>query len=85
MVRHSVYLTHGFTSCADIGGYLFISILIRYTKKEGYAYQTEVAKAFIAFFFLYYVFFGTRMVCKLWSNPQYCMVDRILNETYRDG
>lgn len=38
--------------------YLVITILIRYTEKDGYAHQAEVAKASIAFFFLYYVFFG---------------------------
>jgi MFS family permease len=38
--------------------YLIITILIRYNEKEGYAHKAEVAKASVAFFFLYYVFFG---------------------------
>jgi hypothetical protein len=38
--------------------YLIITVMIRYNEKEGYAHQTEVAKASVAFFFLYYVFFG---------------------------
>lgn len=37
---------------------MVITVLIRYTEKDGYAHQAEVAKASIAFFFLYYVFFG---------------------------
>lgn len=32
--------------------YLLITVLIRYNEKPGYAHQTEVAKASIAFFFL---------------------------------
>lgn len=38
--------------------YLIITILIRFNEMPGYAHQTEVAKASVAFFFLYYVFFG---------------------------
>lgn len=38
--------------------YLIITILIRYTKLEGYPHAAEVGKASVAFFFLYYVFFG---------------------------
>ena len=38
--------------------YLIITVMIRYNELEGYAHQTEVAKASVAFFFLYYVFFG---------------------------
>lgn len=38
--------------------YLIITVMIRYNEKPGYAHQSEVAKASVAFFFLYYVFFG---------------------------
>ena len=38
--------------------YLIITVMIRYSELPGYAHQTEVAKASVAFFFLYYVFFG---------------------------
>lgn len=38
--------------------YLIITVMIRYNELPGYAHQTEVAKASVAFFFLYYVFFG---------------------------
>ena len=38
--------------------YLFITVLIRYSEKSGYTAQKEVASASVAFFFLYYVFFG---------------------------
>lgn len=38
--------------------YLIITVMIRYNELPGYPHQTEVAKASVAFFFLYYVFFG---------------------------
>lgn len=38
--------------------YLLITVLIRYSEKPGYAHTKEVASASVAFFFLYYVFFG---------------------------
>lgn len=38
--------------------YLIITVMIRYNELPGYAHQEEVAKASVAFFFLYYVFFG---------------------------
>jgi len=38
--------------------YLIITILIRYSEKPGYAHSSQVAAASVAFFFLYYVFFG---------------------------
>ena len=49
--------------------YLIITVLIRYTEKEGYAHQAEVAKASIAFFFLYYVFFGIGWQGVPWLYP----------------
>ena len=48
-----MYAAAGQASC-----YLLITVLIRYNEKEGYLHQAEVAKASVAFFFLYYVFFG---------------------------
>ena len=48
-----MYAAAGQASC-----YLFITVLIRYNEKEGYPHRAEVAKASVAFFFLYYVFFG---------------------------
>jgi len=38
--------------------YICITALLRYTSLPGYAHSSECAKASIAFFFLYYVFFG---------------------------
>ena len=38
--------------------YLIITVLLRYNEKPGYAAKDEVAKGSVAFFFLYYVFFG---------------------------
>lgn len=38
--------------------YLIITVLIRYNELPGYAHTREVASASVAFFFLYYVFFG---------------------------
>jgi len=46
--------------------YLIITIMIRYNELPGYAHQTEVAKASVAFFFLYYVFFGIGF--QVWSS-----------------
>jgi MFS family permease len=41
--------------------YACITALIRYSEKPGYDAQKEVASASVAFFFLYYVFFGIGM------------------------
>lgn len=49
--------------------YLIITILIRYNELEGYAHRTEVAKASVAFFFLYYVFFGIGFQGVPWLYP----------------
>lgn len=38
--------------------YLIITVLIRYNEMPGYAHSKQVAEGSIAFFFLYYVFFG---------------------------
>jgi sugar porter (SP) family MFS transporter len=49
--------------------YLFITVLLRYSDMPGYAHQKEVAAASIAFFFLYYVFFGIGMQGVPWLYP----------------
>lgn len=49
--------------------YLVITVCIRYSVKPGYEHQTEVAKASVAFFFLYYVFFGIGMQGVPWLYP----------------
>lgn len=38
--------------------YLIITVLLRFNEKVGYAHRDQVASASVAFFFLYYVFFG---------------------------
>jgi MFS family permease len=38
--------------------YMLITILLRFSEMPGYPHQREVASASVAFFFLYYVFFG---------------------------
>ena len=38
--------------------YLLITVLLRFNEMEGYPHQRDVASAAVAFFFLYYVFFG---------------------------
>lgn len=49
--------------------YLLITILLRFSEKPGYAHQTEVASASVAFFFLYYVFFGLAFQSITWLLP----------------
>ncbi|EMF16534.1 general substrate transporter [Sphaerulina musiva SO2202] len=49
--------------------YMLITILLRYSELPGYAYQKEVASASVAFFFLYYVFFGIGMQGVPWLYP----------------
>lgn len=49
--------------------YLFITVLLRYSGLPGYAHQKEVASASVAFFFLYYVFFGIGMQGVPWLYP----------------
>ncbi|KAJ4250186.1 hypothetical protein NW762_012001 [Fusarium torreyae] len=46
--------------------YIFITSLIRYNEMPGYAFKQQVASASIAFFFLYYVFFGIGMQGVTW-------------------
>lgn len=49
--------------------YLLITVLIRFTEKEGYAHQKEVASASVAFFFCYYLFFGCGFQGLPWLLP----------------
>jgi len=49
--------------------YFIITILIRYSEKSGYMHQKEVASGSVAFFFLYYVFFGIGMQGVPWLYP----------------
>lgn len=49
--------------------YLFITVLLRYSEKPGYTATKEVASASVAFFFLYYVFFGIGWQGVPWLYP----------------
>ncbi|KAJ5087458.1 general substrate transporter, partial [Penicillium angulare] len=49
--------------------YIFITALIRYNEMPGYAHREQVASASVAFFFLYYVFFGIGMQGVPWLYP----------------
>ncbi|KAE9363945.1 general substrate transporter [Stipitochalara longipes BDJ] len=49
--------------------YVFITVLIRYSELDGYQYQKQVASASVAFFFLYYVFFGIGWQRVPWLYP----------------
>ncbi|EME89736.1 uncharacterized protein MYCFIDRAFT_71755 [Pseudocercospora fijiensis CIRAD86] len=49
--------------------YMIITILLRYAAMPGYGSQKEVASASVAFFFLYYVFFGIGMQGVPWLYP----------------
>ena len=48
---------------------MIITILLRFNEKAGYAHQKEVASASVAFFFLYYIFFGIGMQGVPWLYP----------------
>lgn len=49
--------------------YLMITVLIRYNELDGYPAESKakVAKASVAFFFLYYIFFGIGFQGVPWS------------------
>ncbi|CRL21187.1 Sugar/inositol transporter [Penicillium camemberti] len=49
--------------------YVFITALIRYNEMPEYPHRHEVASASVAFFFLYYVFFGIGMQGVPWLYP----------------
>jgi hypothetical protein len=48
--------------------YIIITALIRYNQMPGYPNRNEVASASVAFFFLYYVFFGIGMQGVPWRK-----------------
>jgi MFS family permease len=50
--------------------YIFITALIRYNEMSGYPHREQVASASVAFFFLYYVFFGIGMQGVPWRELQ---------------
>lgn len=64
--------------------YMLITILLRFNEMPGYPHQKEVASASVAFFFLYYVFFGIGFQGKFeicvrwhigmttWTNHSFC-------------
>lgn len=49
--------------------YLIITILLRYNEMPGYAHADQMAKGSVAFFFLYYVFFGIGFQGVPWLYP----------------
>lgn len=49
--------------------YLCITILLSFNEDPNYAYKTQVASASVAFFFLYYVFFGIGWQGVPWLYP----------------
>ncbi|KAI9732885.1 MAG: hypothetical protein M1834_003825 [Cirrosporium novae-zelandiae] len=59
-----MYAAAGQSAC-----YLIITVLIHFNEKPGYPHQQEVASASIAFFFLYYVFFGIGWQGVPWLYP----------------
>ncbi|TKA77978.1 hypothetical protein B0A49_02438 [Cryomyces minteri] len=59
--------------------YLVITVCIRYTESPGYLHKDEIAKASIAFFFLYYVFFGIGWQGVPWLYP--CEVNSLSMRT----
>ncbi|PQE32958.1 sugar transporter protein [Rutstroemia sp. NJR-2017a WRK4] len=49
--------------------YLLITVLLRFNEMPGYAHQKEVASAAVAFFFIYYLFFGFGWQGVPWLYP----------------
>ena len=62
--RLMIYAAAGQSFC-----YLLITVLLRYNELPGYTHGKEVASASIAFFFLYYVFFGIGWQGVPWLYP----------------
>lgn len=58
-----------FASSGQCFCYFIITILIRYSEQPGYKNAKEVASGSVAFFFLYYVFFGIGMQGVPWLYP----------------
>lgn len=59
-----IYAAFGQGAC-----YLLITVLLRYNEKSGYSHKDQVASASVAFFFLYYVFFGIGWQGVPWLYP----------------
>ena len=49
--------------------FLILTVLLYYTEKPGYAFQVEVAKASIVWFFIYYMGFALGMLGIPWLYP----------------
>lgn len=49
--------------------FILISVLLYFTEKPGYAFQDEVAKASVVWFFVYYIGFGLGMLGIPWLYP----------------
>ncbi|KAI0454822.1 general substrate transporter [Xylaria acuta] len=49
--------------------FILITVLLRFTEKPGYPYQTEVAKASVVWFFVYYIGFALGMLGIPWLYP----------------
>ncbi|KAI1811163.1 hexose carrier protein [Poronia punctata] len=49
--------------------FILLTVLLYYTEKPGYPFQTEVAKASVVWFFLYYMGFGLGMLGIPWLYP----------------
>ncbi|KAI1499280.1 general substrate transporter [Biscogniauxia marginata] len=49
--------------------FLLLTVLLYYTEKPGYAFQVEVAKASVVWFFIYYMGFGLGMLGIPWLYP----------------
>ncbi|KAL8822821.1 MAG: hypothetical protein Q9191_006449, partial [Dirinaria sp. TL-2023a] len=58
-----------FASSGQCFCYLIITILLRYNELPGYSASKQVASASVAFFFLYYIFFGIGMQGVPWLYP----------------
>ena len=58
-----------FASAGQCFCYLIITVLLRFSELPGYAATKQVASGSIAFFFLYYIFFGIGMQGIPWLYP----------------
>ncbi|KAI0427744.1 hexose carrier protein [Xylaria sp. FL1042] len=49
--------------------FILVTVLLYYSEKPGYIFQTEVAKASVVWFFVYYIGFGLGMLGIPWLYP----------------
>ncbi|KAI0537060.1 sugar transporter [Xylaria digitata] len=49
--------------------FILVTVLLYFTEKPGYPFQTEVAKASVVWFFIYYIGFGLGMLGIPWLYP----------------